>query len=88
MELPTEKNLFRFVLRKDYFDGTHIYAFSARNAKKLLEVTGFETLKVYYDLLRCKETLGETVIRFFQYIPFKEEKISMAYWFVAKKVSS
>ncbi len=82
--LPTEKNLFRFVLRKDYFDGTHIYAFSVRNAKKLLEVTGFETLKIYYDLPKCKGKLGEAVIRFYQYFPFKEY-ISMAYWIVARK---
>jgi len=83
--LPTEKNLFRFIMRKDYFDGTHIYAFSVRNAKKLLEVTGFETLKVYYDLPKCKGNLGEFVLRFYQYFPFKEY-ISMAYWVVARKI--
>jgi len=28
--LPIERNIFRDVLRMDYFDGTHIYAFSVR----------------------------------------------------------
>jgi SAM-dependent methyltransferase len=83
--LPTEKNLFRFILRKDYFNGTHVYAFSVRNAKKLLEVTGFETLKVFYDLPKCQGKLGKTIIQSYQYIPFKEH-ISMAYWIVARKI--
>ena len=34
--LPIERNIFRDVLRMDYFDGTHIYAFSVRNSIKLL----------------------------------------------------
>lgn len=82
--LPTENNLFRFVLRKDYFDGTHIYAFSVRNAKKLLKVTGFDILKVYYDLPKCKGKIGEFIIRIYQHFPFKEH-ISMAYWIVSRK---
>jgi len=82
--LPTENNLFRSLFRKDYFDGTHLYSFSVKNTIKLLKDTGFIPVKVFYDLPKCRGSLGRAVIKLYQHFPFKE-KISMAYWVVAKK---
>lgn len=82
--LPTEKNLFRYVLRKNYFDGTHLYAFSVQNALKLLMSSGFEPTGVFFDLPRCRGQFGRALIRLYQRCPFKEA-ISMAYWIVAEK---
>jgi len=82
--LPTEKNFFRWVFRKNYFNGTHLYSFSVDNSIKLLNLTGFEPMKVIYDLPRCRGRLGRALITAYQCLPFKEQ-ISMAYWVVAKK---
>lgn len=82
--LPTEKNFFRFAFNRDYFDGTHLYAFSVRNAMKLLAYSGFKPLKTFYDLPKCRGWGGKLIIRCYQHFPMKE-CISMAYWVVAQK---
>lgn len=83
--LPTEKNIFRLMLRKDYFAGTHLYSFSVKNIIKLLNLENFNTIdKIKYDLPKCKSRIGRLIIRLYQYFPFKE-CLSMAYWVVAKK---
>ena len=42
--LPTERCLPRQIFRHDYFHGTHLYSFTIRNAKKLLQETGFSPI--------------------------------------------
>lgn len=84
--LPTERNIFRDLLRMDYFEGTHIYAFSIRNAYKLLHETGFRVENVFYHLPKCRGRLGhitEKVWNKFRW-PFREY-LSMAYWIIAVK---
>jgi len=86
--LPTERNVFRDLLHMDYFDGTHIYAFSVRNAFKLLEDTGFKVEGVFFHLPKCRNSIGREIegIRNSIAGPFREYW-SMAYWIVAKKNS-
>jgi len=83
--LPTENNMFRHILRKDYFNGTHLYSFSVKNGIKLSRLTGFFPIRVFYDLPKCQGPVGRFIIRTYQHFPFKE-RISMAYWIVAKKL--
>lgn len=85
--LPTERNIFRDIFRKDYFDGTHIYAFTVRNTRKLLNCSGFEVQEIYYHLPIHKYPLGSLIEKVFNYlpIPFKSY-LSMAYWITARKV--
>jgi 2-polyprenyl-3-methyl-5-hydroxy-6-metoxy-1,4-benzoquinol methylase len=84
--LPTEKNLFRFLFRHDYFDGTHIYSFSVRNARKLLEITGFLPGKVVWHLPKFRGKTGTIVNQTWNSIPFfGKEQVSMAYWLIAEK---
>jgi SAM-dependent methyltransferase len=86
--LPTENNIFRFLLRHDYFNGTHIYSFSIRNSKKLLEMNGFSVDKIYFHLPKFKGKFGEKVHVFWNAFPiFGKEWLSMAYWIVATKLS-
>lgn len=82
--LPTENNIFRTVFNKDYFGGTHLYAFTVKNSKKLLIHTGFGTKCVFYDLPRCTGSLGKLILKVYQRCPLKEA-LSMAYWIVAYK---
>ena len=84
--LPIERNIFRDLLRMDYFNGTHIYAFSIRNARKLLSETGFTIEKVYFHLPKCQGTIGRRIETIWNAIglPFREY-FSMAYWIVARK---
>ena len=85
--LPTEKNIFRSIFGHDYFDGTHIFSFSVRNAQKLLEITGFKFEKVFWHLPKFRGKTGEIVNNTWNKIPFfGKEQISMAYWIIAKKV--
>ena len=57
--LPIERNIYRDLLRMDYFDGMHIYAFSVRNAMKLLEESGFRPEKVFFHLPKCRNNVGK-----------------------------
>jgi len=84
--LPIEKNVFRDLLRKDYFDGTHIYAFSVRNSHKLLDDTGFAVENVIFHLPKCRSRFGRIIEKVWNLKkwPFREY-FSMAYWVVAKK---
>ena len=84
--LPTENNIYRNLLRKDYFDGTHIYSFSVRNAIKLLDESGFETDRVLYHLPKCRSQIGSHIQRLWNslLLPF-HEYFSMAYWIIAVK---
>lgn len=84
--LPIENNIYRDMLRMDYFDGTHIYAFTIRNAIKLLKETGFEPIKVIYHLPKCRSNLGLNILKIWNVIPFPfREYFSMAYWIIAEK---
>ncbi len=84
--LPTERNVYRDLLRMDYFKGTHIYAFSIGNAKKLLGETGFDTVEVIYHLPKCRSRIGLMALRLFNalLLPFRSY-FSMGYWIVAEK---
>lgn len=84
--LPIENNLFRDLLRMDYFDGTHIYSFSIRNAVKLLHDTGFDVQRIYFHLPKCRGPVGKRIEWLWNSIswPFREY-FSMAYWIVATK---
>ncbi len=85
--LPVEKSLARQLFRHDYFAGTHLYAFTIRNSKKLLEETGFSTNSVKYHFPWLKGQVGESVNAVWNIIPFPgKEWLSMAYWVVATKV--
>jgi 2-polyprenyl-3-methyl-5-hydroxy-6-metoxy-1,4-benzoquinol methylase len=59
--LPIERNIYRDLLGMDYFDGTHIYAFSVRNAIKLLNVTGFQKKAIYFHLPKCRSLVGHAI---------------------------
>ncbi|HEY9134825.1 MAG TPA: class I SAM-dependent methyltransferase [Pseudomonadales bacterium] len=84
--LPIEKSFLRQVLGHDYFDGTHLYSFSIRNATKLLELTGFEVVATYYHLPKCRSKLGGYIQKSWSNLPIPwREYFSMAYWLVAKK---
>ena len=84
--LPIERNLYRDLLRKDYFAGTHIYAFSIGNAKKLLAETGFKVTDVIYHLPKCRSQIGLMGLRLFNVLPLPfRSYFSMGYWVVAKK---
>lgn len=85
--LPTERNVFRDLLRMDYFNGTHIYSFSVRNAHKLLNETGFHVEKVFYHLPKCRNPVGRTIEKMWNLVnwPFREY-FSMAYWIIAIKL--
>lgn len=84
--LPIERNIFRDLLRMDYFDGTHIYAFSVRNARKLLDETGFATQEVFFHLPKCRGRVGRGIESIWNLIrlPFRSY-FSMAYWIIAVK---
>ena len=84
--LPTERNIYRDLLRIDYFNGTHLYAFSIRNSFKLLQETGFRVEKIFYHLPKCRNRVGRAIEGFWNYTkwPFREY-FSMAYWIVAEK---
>jgi len=84
--LPLERNIYRDLLRMDYFDGTHIYAFSIRNAKKLLNETGFSVGKVFFHLPKCRGRFGGWIEDIWNSMPFPfRSYFSMAYWIVAVK---
>lgn len=86
--LPIERNIFRDLLRMDYFDGTHIYAFSIRNAEKLLRDTGFKVERVFFHLPRCRGRLGRASESAWNWLPLPRafrSYFSMAYWIVAIK---
>lgn len=84
--LPIERNIFRDLLRMDYFNGTHIYAFSVRNACKLLDETGFKVKKVFFHHPKCCSPLGYKIEKLWNIAnwPFREY-FSMAYWIIAAK---
>ena len=87
--LPTENNIFRLTFGHDYFDGTHLYAFSVRNADKLLELNGFTSRNVYYHLPKFRGKTGDIIHGIWNKFPFPwKEKISMAYWIIAEKTSA
>lgn len=85
--LPIERNIFRDVLQMDYFDGTHLYAFSVRNSMKLLADAGFKYNKIYYHLPKCRGFFGGLIENLWNSVswPFRGY-FSMAYWIVAEKI--
>ena len=84
--LPLENCFVRQALRQDYFGGTHIYAFTVRNATKLLSVAHLSVNKVLYQLPHYKGTFGRWVNTVWNYLPFPFKKyFSAAYWVIATK---
>lgn len=84
--LPIERNIYRDLLRRDYFDGTHIYAFSVRNAFKLLRDVGLEPKRTLYHLPKCRSRAGLLLLRAWNGFPWPgREYLSMAYWIVAAR---
>lgn len=87
--LPIEKSFLRQLLGHDYFDGTHLYSFSIRNATKLLELTGFEKTNTLFHLPKCRSRAGRKVQALWNSLPIPgKEYFSMAYWIVATKTPS
>lgn len=86
--LPIERNIYRDLFRMDYFNGTHIYAFSVRNTHKLLAETGFRPVRVFFHLPKCASPVGRVLENCWNLIrwPFREY-LSMAYWVIASKQS-
>ena len=85
--LPIERNIFRDLLRMDYFNGTHLYAFSVRNTKKLLEETGFTVNYIFYHLPKCHGRIGWWIEQIWNVVPLPfRSYFSMAYWIVAVKL--
>lgn len=84
--LPIERNIFRDLLRMDYFDGTHIYAFTIRNALKLLDTITFKPKRIFFHLPRCHGRAGQIIEGLWNAAnwPFREY-CSLAYWIVAEK---
>ncbi len=87
--LPIERCIYRDLLRMDYFAGTHLYAFSLRNARKLLQETGFSVKTVFFHLPKCRGKLGGALETAWNSVslPFRSY-FSMAYWVVAEKRQS
>lgn len=84
--LPIENCFIRHILSHDYFDGTHIYSFTVRNAKKLLAVTGFDVKRVIYHLPKFRGHFGYRLNLIWNVIPFPLKGYwSMAYWIYATK---
>ncbi len=86
MGLPIERNIYRDLLRMDYFNGTHLYAFSVRNALKLLDEVNFDAVKVIFHLPKFRGRFGVWAQHFWNitHSPF-HEYFSMAYWIVAER---
>ncbi len=70
----------------DYFNGTHLYAFSVRNALKLLDEVNFDAVKVIFHLPKFRGQVGVWAQHFWNitHSPFREY-FSMAYWIVAER---
>jgi SAM-dependent methyltransferase len=85
--LPTEKNIFRNVLKMDYFAGTHIYSFTTRNAEVLLRLVGLEPEpSVVYHLPKLRGKLGLRLHGLWNLAPVPgKEFLSLCYWMVAAK---
>lgn len=84
--LPIERNIYRDILNRDYFDGTHLYAFSVRNARRLLQETGFGNGTVIYDLPKCRGPLGKKILKLWNLLALPgREYFSMGYWIVTRK---
>ncbi|NLT23419.1 MAG: class I SAM-dependent methyltransferase [Syntrophorhabdus sp.] len=85
--LPTERNVYRDLLRMNYFNGTHLYAFSVRNAHRLLAEAGFVPIRVFFHLPKCGNPIGRILENCWNLNrwPF-HEYFSMAYWIVATKL--
>ncbi|SNR36982.1 class I SAM-dependent methyltransferase [Lutibacter flavus] len=84
--LPIEKSLVRQIFRHDYFNGTHLYSFTIRNANKLLIETGFKCKKTFYHFPWLKGRFGEFINVVWNKVPFpRKEWFSMAYWIVSYK---
>ena len=85
--LPIENSLARQLFRHDYFNGTHLYAFTIKNTRKLLAETGFETARIVYHFPWLKGRLGENVNKAWNWLPFPfKQWLSMAYWVTSTKV--
>jgi len=84
--LPTERNIYRDILRMDYFNGTHIYAFTVRNTLKLLGDTKFKPKRIFFHLPKCRSQPGHAIESLWNAArwPFREY-FSLAYWVVAEK---
>ena len=85
--LPIEKSFARQIFRHNYFDGTHLYSFTIRNANKLLLETGFSCNDTFYHFPWLKGKFGELINVIWNKVLFpRKEWLSMAYWITAVKV--
>lgn len=88
--LPTERNIFRNLLRMDYYAGTHLYSFTTRNTEVLLQQVGLvPDSGVIYHLPQLRGEAGVRVHRLWNAVPRLpgREFCSLAYWQVATKPS-
>jgi SAM-dependent methyltransferase len=86
--LPTERNVFRNLLRMDYYAGTHLYSFSTRNIEVLLCRVGLAPEPaVVYHLPKLRGETGTLAHRAWN-APRRfpgREFLSLAYWMFARK---
>lgn len=86
--LPTERNIFRNLLRMDYYAGTHIYSFTTRNTEVLLGQVGLVAEpEVIYHLPKLRGQAGVKVHKVWNRPPSLpgREFFSLAYWLIARK---
>jgi SAM-dependent methyltransferase len=86
--LPTERNVYRNLLRMDYYDGTHLYSFTTRNIQVLLRRVGLvPDPNVVYHLPKLRGSLGIKAHRVWNALGSLpgREFLSLAYWQMAAK---
>lgn len=86
--LPIENSWIRKYLYEDYYlnHPGHIFSFSVKGGKVLLNYAGFVQKALYFDLPKCRGRLGGILLDVFQDFPcVLKEKISPAYWWICKK---
>ena len=88
--LPRESWLLEF--RRPYFRGRpyHLYSFSLRNIAHLLEQTGFDRPRFFFEVVKADyRPWLRWVCRLFNFLPFNMGVlVSRSYWAVTKKVRS
>ena len=86
--LPRESWLLEF--RRPYFRGRpyHLYSFSLRNMAHLLEQTGFERPRFFFDVVKADHRPGlRWVCRLFNALPFNAGVlVSRNYWALTTKL--
>lgn len=88
--LPQENSIFRILVDDYYADhDSHIYGFSLKGIKYLLERTGFEVEKSYVNVPLSRKEPLKTISDILQLVPHNLLLTVLdSYWVVARKMSS